>query len=65
MKNQYLICKVSELLRRLESEPTIFIDQTPLRLSNILAQLGIVLDNQAGQLLSHGNVTLMKLENFY
>ena len=43
----------------------IFIDQTPLRLSNILAQLSIVLDNQAGQLLSHGNVTLLKLENFY
>ena len=43
----------------------IFFDQTPLRLSNILAQLSIVLDNQAGQLLSHGNVTLLKLENFY
>ena len=43
----------------------IFIDQTPLRFSNILAQLSIVLDNQAGQLLSHGNVTLLKLENFY
>ena len=42
-----------------------FINQTPLRLSNILAQLSIVLDNQAGQLLSHGNVTLLKLENFY
>ena len=42
-----------------------YIDPTPLQLSNILAQRSIVLDNQAGQLLSDGNLKLLKLENFY